>query len=141
MKESSRKVFFAFISLFMIFALYIPIHSIKLNNVQGAESSTIVVWVNDGGNKITQDELRAFIDSTSVINSVWDGTEVSLFGARNEVLSFNLVIEAPSSDIVDVDIRLTSLEGPDGSAITTRPASGNDLFNYVGRNIELFYVR
>ena len=71
MKESSRKVFFAFISLFMIFALYIPIHSIKLNNVQGAESSTIVVWVNDGGNKITQDELRAFIDSTSVINSVY----------------------------------------------------------------------
>lgn len=141
MKVSSRKVFFAFISLFMIFLLYIPIHSIKLNNVQGAESSTIVVWVNDGGEKITQDELRASIDPISVINSVWDGSEVSLFGARNEVVSFNLVIEAPSSDIVDIDVSLTSLEGPDGSEISTRPASGDDLFNYVGRNIELFYVR
>ncbi|TFH14324.1 hypothetical protein E4H04_10420, partial [Candidatus Bathyarchaeota archaeon] len=141
MKVSGIKVFFAFISISMIFALFSPIHSIKLNTVQGAESSSIVVWANDGGDKVTQDELRAFIDSTSVINSVWDGSEISLFGARNEVVSFNLVIEAPTSDIVDVEVSLTSLEGPDGSAITTRSASGDDLFNYVGRNIELFYVR
>jgi len=71
---------------------------------------------------------------------VWDGTGISLFGAHNEVVSFNLVLEAPTTEALDVNVSLTSLTGPDAS-ITTVPVSGDGVFNYVGRNIELFYVR
>ena len=121
---------------FQLFSIFIPTTS----KVQGSPSSSYV-WANEGGDKVTQDELRAYVDSDSVINSVWDGAKISIFGARNEVVSFNLVIEAPKSDIVDTTVSLNSLEGPEGSAITTRSASGDDLFNFVGRNIELFYIR
>jgi hypothetical protein len=85
--------------------------------------------------------LRATNDSNSVVNSVWDGTQISLFGAHNEVVGFNLVLEAPTANATNVAVSLTSLAGPAGASITTRPASGDDLFNYVDRNIELFYVR
>jgi len=99
------------------------------------------VWANDGGDKVTRDELRASSDPDSVGNSVWDGTGISLFGARNEVVSFNLVLEAPTAKANNIAVTVTELPGPNGSIINTRPTSGDDVFNYVDRNIELFYVR
>jgi hypothetical protein len=107
-----------------------------------APSAIGEVWANEGGDKVWQSELRAASYPSAVHNSVWDGTTVSLFGARNEVVGFNLVIEAPTSDAVDVQVSLDSLTGPGGASITTQAASpDDDLFSYVGRNIELFYVR
>lgn len=106
-----------------------------------APSQIVRVWANDGGDKVTRDELRAAADPQGVLNSIWDGSGVTLFGARNEVVAFNLVLEAEGSEVTNVAVAITDLLGPEGSAITTRPAGGNDLFNYVGRHIELFYVR
>jgi len=104
-------------------------------------SAITQVWANEGGDKVTQAELRASSDPAAVLNSVWDGSSISLFGARNEVVSFNLVLEAPHADAANVEVTLTELNGPSGMAISTRPASGDDLFDFVGRNIELFFVR
>ncbi len=98
------------------------------------------VWANDGGNKVTQNELRAASPS-SVINSVWNGSKVQLFGAKNEVVAFNLVIEAPTSRADNVSVQFDQLSGPNGYSITSRAASGDGVFNWQGRNIELFYVR
>ena len=106
-----------------------------------AQTGISAVWANEGGDKVTQDELRATADPAAVLNSAWDGTTVSLFGARNEVVSFNLVLEAATTEAANVDVSLTLLTGPDGASITTVPASGDGVFDYVGRNIELFYVR
>ncbi len=106
-----------------------------------AASNIAHIWANDGDDKVTRDELRATTNPNAVHNSVWDGTTVSLFGARNEVAAFNLVLEAPTTKATHVNVSLTSLNGPGGSHITTRSASGNGVFDYVGRNIELFYVR
>jgi hypothetical protein len=99
------------------------------------------VWANEGGDKVTRDELRAVDDPDAVHNSVWDGVGISLFGARNEVVAFNLVLEAPEAEAKSVVVTLGELVGPDGATIASRPASGDDLANTVGRNIELFYVR
>lgn len=108
-----------------------------------ADSSAAIthVWANEGGDKVTQEELRASSDPASALNSAWDGASISLFGARNEVVGFNLVLEAPTATASGVAVTLGALTHPEGASITSRPASGDDLFNYVGRNIELFYVR
>ena len=107
----------------------------------GTRDGIARVWANDGGGKVTRDELRATNDPNSVHNSAWDGTTISLFGARNEVVSFNLVLEAPATAANGVVVRLEELAGSDGAVIGTRAASGEELFDYVGRNIELFFVR
>jgi hypothetical protein len=106
-----------------------------------APSNIAQVWANEGGDKVTRDELRATSDPNAVCNSVWDGAGISLFGGRNEVVAFNLVLEAPTSTATNVAVSLTALVGPAGASITTTTASGDGVFNYVGRNIELFYVR
>jgi len=96
------------------------------------------VWANDGGDKVLQDELRAATGRTT--NSVWDGRQVRLFAAHNEIVSFNLVLES-AQGAQDVSVQFRELAGPSGYRIATREAKGDDVFNYVGRNIEVFYVR
>ena len=49
--------------------------------------------------KVTRDELRATTSPTSVTNSVWNGTTVNVFGAKNEIISFNLVLEAATTSV------------------------------------------
>jgi len=98
------------------------------------------VWANDGHDKVTKDELR-LSEGADVCNAVWDGNTVRIFGAKNEVVSFNLVIEAAGGKAKDISVELDRLEGPGGATITSREASGEGVFDYTGRNIELFYVR
>src|SRR5436305_3010484 len=103
------------------------------------------VWANEGGDKVTQDELRATRHTENltgkVINRAWDGTTVLLSGARNEVVSFNLVLEAASAAASNVSVSFDTLTGPNGAVIQSTPASGNGVFNWVNRPIELFYTR
>lgn len=100
------------------------------------------VWANNGEDKVTREELRATQDAGSVHNSVWNGKQITQFGARNEVVSFNVILEAASGNAENVDVELTTLKGPGESQIGTRRAeANNDLFNFVGRNVELFFVR
>jgi hypothetical protein len=103
-----------------------------------ASAQVSAVWANDGADKVLQHELRAA--TGRVTNSVWDGAAVTLFGARNEIVAFNLVLESRAG-ANGISVEFRELSGPGGAKIASRAASGDEVFNYVGRNIELFYVR
>jgi hypothetical protein len=64
-----------------------------------------------------------------------------LFGARNEVLGFNLVLEAGNGEASNVRVQFNRLEGPGGFVIGSQAVAGDAIFNYTNRDIELFYVR
>ncbi len=104
-------------------------------------SHIAAVWANEGGDKVTRDELRASSDSQSVINSVWDGSKIKVFGAKNEIVSFNLVLEAPDATATNVTVSFDILNGPENASILSLATIGDGVFNWVNRNIELFYVR
>lgn len=111
-----------------------------------APSQLSAVWANDGGDKVSQDELRATkgVENLTghVKNRVWDGSAIRLFGARNESVSFNLVLEAASAPAAGVSVAFNTLTGPGGAVIqNTTPATGSGVFSWVGRPIELFYTR
>ena len=76
-----------------------------------ARVSAMTVWANSGEDKVTREELRASREPRSVINALWDGAKVSLFGAKNEVVSFNLVLEAPREKVPGVRVTLEALRG------------------------------
>lgn len=99
------------------------------------------VWAIDGGDKVTRDELRATTAPSEVVSARWDGSKVQLFGARGEVLGFNLVLEAATATALQVSVRLTELTGSGGARIASEPAGKGGLFDWRSRPIELFYVR
>jgi hypothetical protein len=102
--------------------------------------SVTAVWVNDGSDKVVKDELRAS-QGGSIHNRIWDSNTIHLFGARNEVVNFNTIIECASYMAQDVRISVSDLVSKDGGRISSRHAEGDSVFDYRGRNIELFYVR
>lgn len=102
--------------------------------------SITAIWVNTGEDKVVKDELRAS-KGMVVTNSVWDGNDIRLFAARNEVASFNAVIESTSGEARDVLVSVSDLVSDGGAKITSRKAEGDGVFDYRDRNIELFYVR
>ncbi len=99
------------------------------------------VWANDGGDKVTRNETRASNNIASAENSIWKNSKVNLFGAKNEVVAFNLILEAKQNSAQAVTVTLDHLDGPGGARIGSTPTSGDNLFNYNQRDIELFYVK
>ena len=122
---------FIFLFLAVVFIQFLPC----------SVHAELCIWANDGGDKVTRDELRCFKDASKVINTVWDGSKIKVFGARNEVVSFNLVIEAPSVAVDGVTVALNRLSGPEETEITSKTVSGTGVFDWVDREIELFYIR
>ena len=106
-----------------------------------AASNITALWANDGEDKVTQDDLRSSSGTTGLVNSVWDGSRINIFGARNEIMSFNVILEAGGTSAGGVAVSFNRLSGPSGSVIAAAPTSGNGVFNWTQRPIELFYVR
>ncbi|MDP3980306.1 MAG: DUF6067 family protein, partial [Chlamydiota bacterium] len=96
------------------------------------------VWANDGSDKVVQDDLRASSNPNSVLNSVWDGNSVHIFGAKNEVVNFNMILESAVQAASNITVTFQQLNGPNGAVIET---TGEDLFDWTHRNIELFFIR
>jgi Family of unknown function (DUF6067) len=106
---------------------------------QGGGSAINAVWANDGGDKVTQDELRVS-NGTPVANSLWDGSTISLFGGMNEIVNFNLILEAPTSSATNVSVTISNLTGPGGSVVRYSPRSSSNVFDWTTTEIEIFYV-
>lgn len=111
-----------------------------LNRLAYAVPTLTAIWANDGEDKVTRDEQRA-TQGVNVNNQVWDGSKISIFGGRNEVVAFNLILEAGPYGAHNVTVSFNRLNGPSGAAITSSNATGNGVFDWTQRNIELFYVR
>jgi CubicO group peptidase (beta-lactamase class C family) len=124
---------FSMLSLFVLMA--------EREGRADSTSNITAVWANDGGDKVTRDELLASSNPGNVLNSVWDGIKITLFGAKNEVVAFNLILEASASAATNITVSFNKLTGPNGSSISSSVTSGNGVFNWTNRDIELFYGR
>jgi hypothetical protein len=98
------------------------------------------VWANSGEDKVTRDELRAKKGQV-VVNGAWNGATVRTFGGRNEVVAFNLVLEAATTAANGVKVEFDTLTGPGGAKIQSARTGKNGVFNWVDRDIELFLVQ
>lgn len=92
------------------------------------------VWAVDDGERIKRDDLNHPLAS-SLNNPVWHGHTIHLFGAKNEIVAFQLIIESDNSGVNDVDVTLDSLTS---GSYTIQNTGSSDPFDYVGKRIELF---
>ncbi len=130
------------VTILSLFVLAI-ISSITENAFCGSalsSSGITAVWANDGSDKVTRDELRASA-GLNVRNKLWDGSSIHLFGAKNEVVSFNIILEACSEEVSNVAVELDNMVGPGEAVINSRKVDKDEVFVYEGRNIEIFYIR
>ena len=95
------------------------------------------VWAVGDGEKVESDDLK---NRGRASNSAWDGRRIKIFGARNEVIAFQVVVEAGADGIGALSVALPELgkRGGGGSIRYARPAA--DPTDYAGRPIQLFSV-
>lgn len=93
------------------------------------------VWAIDESEKVRAEDLGHW-GKTDTRNTVWDGKQIRVFGARNEVVGFQLILEAEGTGARHVDVRLDSLVHQ--GYILKNACPTHDPFNFVGRRIELF---
>jgi hypothetical protein len=102
---------------------------------RGADAGVRRIWAVNDGEKIERD---ARDHPASARNSAWDGRTVRISGARNEVVAFQVIVEADERGIDRLSVRLPEL-GSGADRITYR-APASDPTDYAGRPIEIFSV-
>ncbi|HCX30285.1 MAG TPA: hypothetical protein DHU55_11030, partial [Blastocatellia bacterium] len=95
------------------------------------------VWAVNDGEKVERDDLD---NPNKSANSAWDGHKIKIFGARNEIIAFQLIVEAGSDGIQRLTVSLTELRQQSGRARITYAPPALDPTNYVGRPIQLFSI-
>jgi hypothetical protein len=98
-----------------------------------ADAGVRRIWAVNDGEKIERDATN---HPASVRNSAWDGHVIHVFGARNEIVAFQLIVEADARGIGALSVRLPSLASA-RDRITYRPPAA-DPTEYVGRPIQIF---
>ncbi|MGI6524201.1 MAG: glycoside hydrolase domain-containing protein [Bdellovibrionota bacterium] len=130
---------------------------VSVKEALAKEATPLKVWVNNGEKKVPQQDLPlSQKGEEKILNFLWDGKKVSLFGGKNEVISFNLIIEAPTTDLNGLTFQFDTLSNKAGLRISNasplatkskfsdsvkKTQSAADIFDYNGRNIEIFIVR
>ncbi|HJQ24210.1 MAG TPA: glycoside hydrolase domain-containing protein [Blastocatellia bacterium] len=99
-----------------------------------AKSAIASIWAVNDGEKINRDDLKS---PYKAANSVWNGQRIKLFGARNEVVAFQLIVESGAAGIQKLKVSLPELSQEGGAKIVYRPPV-SDPTQYAGRPIQLF---
>jgi hypothetical protein len=114
----------------------IALLALSLSIGHGATTANVrAIWAVSDGEKIERDELNS---PHRRGNAVWDGKKIKLFGARNEVIAFQLIVETGASGIKQLSATLRELTLKDGrQKIIYRPP-GSDPSQSASRPIQLF---
>ena len=91
------------------------------------------VWIVNDGEKIERDALN---HPAATRNSAWNGRTGQIFGARNEIIAFQAIVEADARGIHALSVRLPQLASTRQRIVYRPPAL--DPTDYVDRPIEIF---
>ena len=86
-----------------------------------AEAALTAIWAVDDGEKIFRDDLDNPLEPGGGDNTVWDGSTVRLFAARNEIVAFQLILEADPAGVNAVNVSVSDLTNGDASIPGSHP--------------------
>jgi hypothetical protein len=102
-----------------------------------ARASVASAWAVNDGEKVERDDLN---NPNRGSNSAWDGHTIRIFGARNEVVAFQVIVEAGPDGIESLTARLPELRLKGGSAHISYAPPATDPTDYRSRPIQVFSV-
>ena len=100
-----------------------------------AEAGLRSIWAVNDGEKIFRDELDSPLESGKD-NSVWDGEKVRLFAARNEIVAFQLILQADGQGAEHINVTVSDLASGQASIRGSHPLPQPNT--YLGVGVELF---
>ncbi|PWT92375.1 MAG: hypothetical protein C5B55_06550 [Blastocatellia bacterium] len=100
-------------------------------------ASVRAIWAVNDGEKIERDDVN---NANKNSNSAWDGKTIKIFGARNEIIAFQVIVEADQNGIARLSVALPELRQSGGTGEIRYLAPQLDPTLYEKRPIEIFSV-
>jgi len=100
-----------------------------------ARAGVASLWAVSDGEKVERDDRASPWKGR---NSVWDGQRVRLFGARNEIVAFQVMVESDAQGIEALRLSLPELRQRGGASRIAYAAPAADPTDTVGRPIQIF---
>ena len=103
-----------------------------------AQAGVASLWAVGDGEKIGPDTTSSPLAAR---NAAWDGRTARLFGARNELLAFQVIVQADGAGIGALSVALPELRQRGGISRIAYAPPATDPSLSAGRPIQLFAVR
>ena len=132
-----NNTFFVSTVLKLSMSICLVLFFVIFHAAQESNADINAVWVCNDGEKIEQNDLG---NPNMAFNSAWDGSKANIFGGRNEILAFQVIVEAGGRGINSLTVSLSGLKQKGGASriIYTPPAKDPTL--YTGRPIQIYTV-
>jgi len=101
----------------------------------GSDRKSFTVWAVHDGVKVKQGDRQ---HPDRLRNTVWDGRTIRLLAARNELIAFQVIVEAGASGLDDLSASVPRLARRGGGGAITYRAPANDPTDYRDRPIQVF---
>lgn len=95
------------------------------------------IWAVNDGEKIERDDLN---NPNKTANSAWDNHKIKIFGARNEIVAFQLIVETGKDGVTALSVALPELHQTSGPATIKYLSPQLDPTLYLKRPIQIFSV-
>jgi hypothetical protein len=102
-----------------------------------AAAGVTAVWAVSDGEKVERDDRAHALKAR---NAVWDGRTVRLVAARNEVVAFQVIVEADGAGLGKLSLALPELRRRGGPEAIAYALPATDPTLSAGRPIQLFSV-
>jgi hypothetical protein len=102
-----------------------------------AAAGMAAVWAASDGEKVERDDRAHPLKAA---NAVWDGHGVHLAAARNEVVAFQVIVEADADGIHALGATLPELRHRGGSETIRYAPAASDPTLSAGRPVQIFTV-
>lgn len=102
--------------------------------VASTEAGVRRIWAVHDGERIERDDQRSALSRG---NTVWDGKAVRVFGARNEIVAFQVIVESDGQGVRTLSAALPGLTHTSGHEIRYHPPAPDPSVT-VGRPIQIF---
>ena len=118
--------------MFPVLVILVLVTAISGNATAGTIGA---IWAVNDGERIERDDLASPYKAT---NSAWDGDTIHLYGARNEVVAFQVIVQSGADGLDAVSVALPGLAARSGGARIVYRAPAADPTDYRDRPIQLF---
>ena len=102
---------------------------------QGSVPGLAAVWALHDGEKIERDDRQ---HPARARNAAWRDDVVRIFGGRNEIVAFQVVVESGVEGVDALDVKLAALTRRGGGGAIVYAPPGEDPSDSVGRPIQIF---
>jgi hypothetical protein len=102
-----------------------------------AAAGVTAVWAVSDGEKVERDDRAHPLKAK---NAVWDGRTVRLVAARNEVVAFQVIVEADGTGLGKLSLSLPELRRRGGQEAIAYAPPATDPTLSAGRPIQIFSV-